>query len=227
MNNNKEVVLDSYDMKTAPCGLDNSFILEYPKMFDPGWCADIIKRYHDLETKGMTDISDAGADRTLHGQSKRAKGSHVWLNHISQIDMTAAVHLDPLCRFFFDTLATAVKIYKTKYREGFWMPLSCNDMKVQRVRAGGGFHAWHSEWSKENSARQLVYQVYLNDLPDGEGETEFIYQGVRCKPEVGKLIIWPAGWTHTHRGNPNYSEDKYVVTGWIHNNDINLYNQIE
>ena len=27
--------------------------------------------------------------------------------------------------------------------------------------------------------------------------------------------------------NPNYSEDKYVVTGWIHNNDINLFNQIE
>ena len=227
MNNNKEVVLDSYDMKTVPCGLDNSFILEFPKILDPDWCADIIKRYHDLETKGMADISNARPDRPLHGQSERAKGSHVWLNQISQIDMTAAVHLDPLCSFFFETLVTAVKIYKTKYREGFQMPLSCNDMKVQRVRAGGGFHAWHSEWSKENSTRQLVYQVYLNDLPDGEGETEFIYQGVRCKPEVGKLIIWPAGWTHTHRGNPNYSEDKYVVTGWIHNNDINLYNQIE
>lgn len=227
MDNNKAVVLDSYDMKTVPCGLDNSFILEYPKFFDADWCQKIIDRYHELEENGMTDISDAGSDKSLGSQEKRAKGSHVWLNHIHQVDMTAAVHLDSLCSYFFELLTTAVKIYKTKYREGLYYPISCNDMKVQRIRPAGGFHAWHSEWSKETSTRQLVYVVYLNDLPDGEGETEFIYQGVRCKPEVGKLVIWPAGWTHTHRGNPNYSTDKYVITGWIHNNQLHAHGQVE
>ena len=60
-----------------------------------------------------------------------------------------------------------------------------------------------------------------------KGETEFLNQGIRCKPEAGKLLIWPAGWTHVHRGNPNYTTDKYIITGWLHVNDTTLLYNIE
>jgi hypothetical protein len=46
------------------------------------------------------------------------------------------------------------------------------------------------------------------------GETEFLYQHMRVKPEQGTLVIWPAAFTHTHRGNPPLSNEKYIVTGW-------------
>ena len=51
-------------------------------------------------------------------------------------------------------------------------------------------------------------------MPDGEAETEFLYQKRRIKPETGTLLIWPAGMTHVHRGNTVFTKDKYILTGW-------------
>ena len=63
--------------------------------------------------------------------------------------------------------------------------------------------------------RLLNYLVYLNDVPDGEGETEFLNQGLRNQPKKGNLVIFPAFFTHIHRGNPVYTTDKYIATGWM------------
>jgi len=55
--------------------------------------------------------------------------------------------------------------------------------------------------------------TYLNDISD-EGETEFLYQKIKVKPEKGLTLIWPTDWTHTHRGIPSQTETKYIATGW-------------
>ena len=227
---NIKIVLDSYDMQTTVTNKDfnETFILEYPKFFNEDFCKQIIEKYHFLHKQGLSEISDAGTGpHDIRGQSKRSKGSHVWMNHIETLNLSHAVHLTGECKHFFDALKIAVQIYKAKYMASLQVPLTCNDMKVQHIQKGGGFHLWHSEWNKEQMSRFLVYQLYLNTLPEGEGETEFLNQGVRCKPEVGKLLIWPAPWTHTHRGNPNYSTDKYIITGWIHINDQTLDYRME
>jgi len=41
-----------------------------------------------------------------------------------------------------------------------------------------------------------------------------LYQKRRVKPEQGTICIFPAGFTHVHRGNPPLSGDKYIATGW-------------
>jgi hypothetical protein len=56
--------------------------------------------------------------------------------------------------------------------------------------------------------------LYLNDVDEG-GETEFLYQSIRIKPKKGTLILCPGSFTHTHRGNPPLSGEKYIVTTWI------------
>tara|TARA_R110000868_G_scaffold16539_1_gene73910 strand:+ start:347 stop:526 length:180 start_codon:yes stop_codon:yes gene_type:complete len=56
--------------------------------------------------------------------------------------------------------------------------------------------------------------LYLNDVEEG-GETELLYQSRRIKPQKGTLTMFPASFTHTHRGNPPLSNDKYIVTGWV------------
>ena len=56
--------------------------------------------------------------------------------------------------------------------------------------------------------------IYLNDIDDG-GETEFLYQKRRIKPQKGTVVIFPAGMTHVHKGNLVMGEQtKYIVTGW-------------
>jgi hypothetical protein len=35
------------------------------------------------------------------------------------------------------------------------------------------------------------------------------------QPRKGTVIIAPAGFTHTHRGNIPLSGDKYVTTSWL------------
>lgn len=86
--------------------------------------------------------------------------------------------------------------------------------KMQKTNLREGYHIWHYEsCNRQISNRLLTWMVYLNDVEEG-GETEFLYQSMRVKPKQGTLLIWPAAFTHTHRGNPPLSNAKYIVTGW-------------
>lgn len=87
--------------------------------------------------------------------------------------------------------------------------------KIQKTNPGEGYHIWHFESdARDRAGRLLAWILYLNDVEEG-GETEFLYQSMRVKPKQGTLLIWPAAFTHTHRGNPPLSNSKYIVTGWI------------
>lgn len=88
--------------------------------------------------------------------------------------------------------------------------------KFQETKAldGSGYHVWHTEHCGRNPMRFGVWMLYLNDIDVG-GETEFLYYGKRIQPKQGTLIVWPAGITHMHRGNPPVSDTKYVLTGWL------------
>ena len=89
-----------------------------------------------------------------------------------------------------------------------------HDIKLKQIQAGGGFHTWHYETGAlEVAARQFVIQVYLNDDFEG-GETEFLYQQRREKAVAGDVLIFPASFTHTHRGNPPLGGSKYIATSW-------------
>lgn len=88
-------------------------------------------------------------------------------------------------------------------------------VKMQMTRPGGGYHVWHSETeSRDLSNRILAFTLFLNTINDG-GETEFLYQKKRISPVEGRMLIWPAGFTHVHRGNPPLKENKYIATGWL------------
>ena len=96
-------------------------------------------------------------------------------------------------------------------KNGRYLHLNC---KFQCSRPGEGYHAWHFENNGDVPYRKLVTMLYLNSVTEG-GETEFLYQKRRIKPQQGRLVIFPAGFTHTHRGNPPLSGDKYILTSWV------------
>ena len=63
--------------------------------------------------------------------------------------------------------------------------------------------------------RCFAWMIYLNTIKDGGG-TEFIHQNFTTNPIAGDMYIWPAGWTHMHRGVNAPNQDKYTITGWCY-----------
>lgn len=93
----------------------------------------------------------------------------------------------------------------------------CQPVNIQYYKPLGGFKAWHCERVSKrnpNSARHLAFMTYLNTVTD-EGGTEFLNQELKISAEKGKTVIWPADWTHTHRGVASPTQEKYIITGWL------------
>lgn len=94
------------------------------------------------------------------------------------------------------------------------------EINLQRYLADqGGYPYWHCEQyprldQGEALHRALLWTIYLND-DFAAGETEFLYQGRKIAPRTGSLLIAPAAFTHTHRGNRPQGGDKYIATSWI------------
>ena len=61
----------------------------------------------------------------------------------------------------------------------------------------------------------VAFMTYLNDDFEG-GKTSFTHHNIDIEPKIGKTLIWPAEWTHAHKGNIVESGIKYIATGWIH-----------
>ena len=119
---------------------------------------------------------------------------------------------------YIDYLYVILQLYKKRY------PYSdkvdsydiIEDIKIQHYKPGEGFYGWHTENDGYSScrARHLVFMTYLNTL-DNAG-TEFFHQKITTPCQKGLTVIWPATWTHYHRGVTNHDSDKYIITGWMH-----------
>ena len=88
-------------------------------------------------------------------------------------------------------------------------------VKIQYYKPGEGFpvHHFENDGNEECATRHLVFMTYLNTVKNAG--TEFKYQKLKTKAVKGKTVIWPAAWTHTHRGIVNDKKEKIIITGWF------------
>jgi len=179
-------------------------IEEYFDVFDKNYCDACIQAFEDMHSRNITfhenSIGKNADDRVMYDWSP---GNQTY-------------HMDPsLVEHFYKGIHAAYEKYAEKYdilkRLFQHTP---KGMGIQRTSPHQGYHAWHNEAGCNSTAtRVLTYTLYLNDVEEG-GETEFLYQGVKIKPVTGKVSIFPASYTHPHRGNPIYKGYKYIITGW-------------
>lgn len=99
---------------------------------------------------------------------------------------------------------------------------------LQRYAPGEGFRRWHCDWTISDEATEPVHRVlawilYCNSLP--EGGTEFHWQAHHEEAERGKLLLFPAGLSHIHRGRVSHSHSKTIATGWINAGSLEGYLQ--
>ena len=115
---------------------------------------------------------------------------------------------------YLDELQDALNGYKKEYIYADKVARYdiCELINIQHYKPGEGFLTWHKERNDAGCDRHLVFMTYLNDVPDGG--TEFYYQNTITKAVKGDTLIWPSDWTHTHKSQVSFTQEKYIITGW-------------
>ena len=184
-----------------------NFIGVYENTYSKNYCNLIINHFDNMEKNGFSLNR-----QQLGKKSIEIDDDSLYAHSCKEINLMPSGTLSEFNVIFWEKYKEYTK--KFSILETFGNHNSYT-FKVQKTNIGGGYHVWHSEAShREVCHRILAWTVYLNDVEEG-GETEFLYQHVRIKPKQGTLCFFPAGFTHTHRGNPPLSNTKYIITGWV------------
>lgn len=189
------------------------FIGIYSDVYPDGYCQHLINEFERLEQGGAGSNRQRSEGALTHVKNDYQIGLEIRNHNVIPFQEKNSVDL------FFDGLQACYNEYTEKFsvlRDG---KIRATIMKMQRTSSGGGYHVWHGEQNSGTQAnRVVVYMLYLNTLqPENCGETEFLYQQKRYNPIENTMILWPAAYTHAHRGNPVYGEAaKYIVTGWFY-----------
>jgi hypothetical protein len=180
----------------------NSFIYEIPNAMPAQICEEMIRRFEEKEDQQyLGRIGQlAQEDRSIKKSTDLVvSGKDDWK------DIDHNLHY---------SLSLAMREIKEMFPY-FKGPFKDMGYAIQRTLPGEHYH-WHIDGgSHEFSQRQLVAVWYLNDVAGPGGETEFLFQKVKAKPEQGKLLLFPPFWTHEHRGVTLEQGVKYIATTWV------------
>jgi hypothetical protein len=189
------------------------FIAIYRDVYPEGYCQHLIKEFDRLVESGAGVTRQRGEGAPKHRKNDMQLGLNFGAHCAADFDGHSATSM------FFKGLQNCYNEYTEQFSVLKDGKIYGTAMKMQRTDPGGGYHVWHGEQgNKEHAERVLVYMLYLNDLGEQDGgETEFLYQRLRLRPEANTMIIWPAAYTHAHRGNTVLGDcSKYIVTGWFY-----------
>lgn len=120
-----------------------------------------------------------------------------------------------ISKMIIPTLQECIEKYKKKFPQltnniGYWKCVPYYN--IQRFSEGQGYHQIHCEATTRDVAdRILVWMIYLNNAKCG---TRFYYPRRDICAREGRVVIWPAAWTHPHSGITPNKGDKYIATGW-------------
>lgn len=189
------------------------FIGFYENVFPQGFCQHVISEFDKVFEKGLCGT------RKINEKVKR----HIKNDSFYFLDMTphdgsfSQFHEHSVKHVLQNGLQRCFDAYTNQYDILQDLMLRSTTIKIQKTNPGEGYHVWHCEQNNQSMAnRCLAWAIYLNDI-DEAGETEFLYQKLRVPPKENTCIIWPAAYTHTHRGNVVHGEkSKYIVTGWFY-----------
>ena len=180
--------IGSWEMEASIC---DQIISYYDKHKDKHKQGQTGRGNINLETKNRKDISISPQELNLQGNE-----------------------------IFNEYFATLFEFYKDYNKQWPFLASIASSLEIGRFNigkyiAGQHFQKLHTERAGLGSLhRLLAFMTYLNDVEDG-GSTYFSHYDLDIKPQKGLTIIWPAEWTHAHKGNIINIGSKYIITGWL------------
>jgi hypothetical protein len=179
-----------------------TFVFERPGALPAAFCEEVIRRF------------EASPDCQHEGRIGQRQSKDLDIKRTTDLVVSGREDWKDLDQIFFRCVAAALREFRETFPY-FKGPFKDMGYQVQRYRPGEFYH-WHIDGgSHEFSQRQLVVIWYLNDVPGPGGETEFLYQDLRIRPEQGKMVLFPPFWTHEHRAARLDQGVKYIATTWV------------
>jgi hypothetical protein len=188
--------------------ITEQFIGIFPNAIDDNMCAEFVKFFDMSSNQGFTMSSVFDGNNSIN--SRNDEVIHIPASFNATLSDTCFP--SEMLQKFWSKLAGRFNEYRIKYT--IEQSMSSFNFKMHRVRPSGGYHEWHQEQHYVVPERTLAWMVVV-EAPESGGETEFLHQSLRVEPKVGQLTLWPAGFTHKHRGNPPLKGQKTYITGWF------------
>lgn len=185
--------------------------------------AEVIEQLHLLCVDAMPVIGHSG--RTLGGTNPHIKMTtdlnlidtdEVWRGEWSREELLKIGYdlreLDmSVCR----GLTEALGVYRAMNRFLDNVALEDTGYQMQKYEKGVGHYITHCDSTPaDGTNRALGCVIYLNTVEDG-GQTHFEAQDLYVTPEAGKILLFPAYWTHPHEAMIPVSDDKYIISTFI------------
>ncbi|HMM56518.1 MAG: 2OG-Fe(II) oxygenase [Xanthomonadales bacterium PRO7] len=222
--------------------MNGDFIEVYDGALDAATCATLIRRF-DTSGQATRGETGSGVDVKLKDSwDIRISGQPMWADAENALNTAMMSGLMRYLRTYPHTLLAPLSLRMADGAGGtvaidpermagmsdellqvlIRKTLRPGSINLQKyISDQGGYPYWHCELypkpgdaQSETLHRTLLWTIYLNDGFD-EGETEFLYQHRKITPKTGSLLIAPAAFTHTHRGNMPKRGNKYIATSWI------------
>jgi hypothetical protein len=206
--------------------IDN-LVKQYPNSLPKDFCDFVIQKFESSENK-FEGITLGGVNKSVKSSTDLMINLHLydeeWVyiyEYLMEVLLGKLVSYVGEIPFMFGNANFENRQKLIRSVQTQLASTSNGNISVQMQRYVGdeGYYVWHCENQGGNSQfRQLFYIFYLNDVEGGE--TEILFNPEKIEPKTGNLLLAPAFWTHTHRGNPPLNgQYKYIITGWIENLD--------
>lgn len=186
----------------------DAFIRTYEGHWDEDFCDDTIEAFERNRKQGAGVVRNDDSRKDYQLELHQPSAYY-------EVDMKES----NLSQRFFGGLVECVSDYITELNlKDIFTDVYFKNMLVQRNDADTfeSYSRWHCEvHSAEVGDRLLTYVMYLDDEAENNG-TEFRYQKHVEKAKKGKLVLFPAGFTHVHRGSMITSGKKTIITGWVY-----------
>jgi len=180
----------------------HTFIFEKPGALDEALCGVAIARF------------EAHPEEQYEGRIGQLAEKDRSIKKSTDLVVSGKPHWKDIDQALFRSMGQAILEFRETFPY-FKGPFKDMGYAIQRTLPGEHYH-WHIDGgSHEFSQRQLVAVWYLNDVQGPGGETEFLFQQLKVKPEAGKLVLFPPFWTHEHRGVTLQQDVKYIATTWV------------
>ena len=192
--------------------VEDTYIWQVPNSLTDEFCDDLIKKFEEdpagKKYKGI--VGNGPAPDLKETYDLVIDNTPLWKNE----DTFIAAKVGNIVREYFKHVRASVPNVDTL--NGIFNVCD-SGYHIQKYEPNKGFYTWHNDFQfqEDNGSRILTFIWYLNTVDKG-GETEFT-NGIKVKAEKGKLVMFPATWTYTHRGCMPYSNEKYILTGWVYN----------